>query len=271
MPWVNAQVVYLLAVWQATATIEDGKPEESDPSDYDEIVTTKESETIDVFCSWVIHTKTKTAHMGEGINVMTQALHTEDRSLAQGLMVQNAHMEICCGMKNITLVVRNSATYPQTLRKKTPVARAVIVTWIPELPAQISSTEVSEEDHSHQTPKLTMKWWQEKLFEQLDLSGLESWPPELVEAALPLLAKYHNIFSLESSELSCTHSTKHVIKITYDTLFKEWLSWIPPPLVEEVHTHLQEMLDSGMIHPSQSVWSNATVLVWKKDGGLHFA
>ena len=41
MPWVNARVAYLLAVWQATATIEDGKPEESDPSDYDEIVTTK--------------------------------------------------------------------------------------------------------------------------------------------------------------------------------------------------------------------------------------
>ena len=30
------------------------------------------------------------------------------------------------------------------------------------------------------------------------------------------------------------------------------------------------MLDSGAIHPSQSVWCNVVVLVWKKDGGLHF-
>ena len=45
---------------------------------------------------------------------------------------------------------------------------------------------------------------------------------------------------------------------------------IPPPLVEQIQTHLWEMLDSGMIHPSQSVWCNAVVLVCKKDGGLHF-
>ena len=30
------------------------------------------------------------------------------------------------------------------------------------------------------------------------------------------------------------------------------------------------MLDSGAICPSQSMWCNAVVLVWKKDGGLHF-
>ena len=41
-------------------------------------------------------------------------------------------------------------------------------------------------------------------------------------------------------------------------------------MVEEVHTHLQEILDSGAICPSQSMWCNAVVLVWKKDGGLHF-
>ena len=40
--------------------------------------------------------------------------------------------------------------------------------------------------------------------------------------------------------------------------------------VEEVHVHLQEMLDSGMICPSQSAWCNAIVLVQKKDGSLCF-
>ena len=78
--------------------------------------------------------KTKTAHRGEGINVMTQALCDEDGSLPQGLMVQNAYTELCSGSKNVAVVVRNSTTYPQTLRKKNPVARAVMATWIPELP-----------------------------------------------------------------------------------------------------------------------------------------
>ena len=51
MPWVNAQVAYLLVVRQATAMIEDGNPKESDSNDYDEIVTTKGAETIDAFSS----------------------------------------------------------------------------------------------------------------------------------------------------------------------------------------------------------------------------
>ena len=36
------------------------------------------------------------------------------------------------GGKNAIMVVRNSMAYPQTLRKKTLVARAVMVTWVPE-------------------------------------------------------------------------------------------------------------------------------------------
>ena len=69
------------------------------------------------------------------------------------------------------------------------MARAVAVTQTPELPVQISLTEASEEHHGHQMPKLTMMQWQEKLFEELDLSGMESWPPELAEATQSLLAE----------------------------------------------------------------------------------
>ena len=115
-----------------------------------------------------------------------------------------------------------------------------------------------------------MKQRQEKWFQELDFSGLKSWPPKLVDSAWSLLAEYHDAFSLEPSELGCTHLTEHMIKVTDDTLFKEQFRQIPPPLVEEVHTHLQEMLDSGMICPIQSAWCNAVVLVQKKDGGLCF-
>ena len=59
------------------------------------------------------------------------------------------------------------------------------------------------------------------MFEELDLSGLESWPPNLVDSVWSLLAEYHDVFSSEPSELGYTHSTKHVIKVTNDTPFKE--------------------------------------------------
>ena len=96
------------------------------------------------------------------------------------------------------------------------------------------------------------------------------WAPELAGAAHQLLAKYHDIFSLDLAELGCTHSTEHTIKVTDDTPFKERFRWIPLPMVEEVRNHLREMLESGAIRPSQSTWCNAVVLVRKKDGGLCF-
>ena len=76
-----------------------------------------------------------------------------------------------------------------------------------------------------------------------------------------LLAKYHDVFSLDPAELGCTHSTEHIIKVTDDTPFKEQFRQIPPPMVEEVRNHLKEMLEFGAIRPSQSAWCNAMVLV----------
>ena len=60
-----------------------------------------------------------------------------------------------------------------------------------------------------------------KLFDELDLSGLDMWALVLVDEACQLLAEYHDVFSLDLVELGCTHSTEHTIKVTDDTPFKE--------------------------------------------------
>ena len=153
----------------------------------------------------------RTIHTGERINVMTQALCMEDGSLHQGLTAQNIYRELCSGSKNVTVVVRNSTAYPQTLWRNSPVARAVVVTWLPNPLMQTGLTEASEEAHGYWTPQLTVKQRQESCLRSLDLSGLESWPPRLVASAWSFLAKYHDVFSLEPSELGCTHSNQ-----TYD-------------------------------------------------------
>ena len=61
-----------------------------------------------------------------------------------------------------------------------------------------------------------------------------------------------------------------MIRVMYDTLFKEWFRQIPLLLLEEVHAHLWEMLDSGAIFPGQSVWCNTAVLAQKKDKSYVF-
>ena len=52
--------------------------------------------------------------------------------------------------------------------------------------------------------------------------------------------------------------------------FKERPRNIPSGLLDEVKEHLDHMLNVGAIKPSKSAWSNAVVLVHKKDGGLRF-
>ena len=63
---------------------------------------------------------------------------------------------------------------------------------------------------------------------------------------------------------------QHVIKLMNDEPFKERFRRITPPLVDEVHQHIQEMLDGSTIRPSQLPWCNTMVLVRKKDGSLQF-
>ena len=43
-----------------------------------------------------------------------------------------------------------------------------------------------------------------------------------------------------------------------------------PPMVDEVHEHMKEMLEVGAINPSPSPWCNTVVLVCKKEWGLCF-
>ena len=214
---------------------------------YIEVVVTKNMETIDAVSSHVILMRVEKAYTGECINIMTQALQTKDGSLPQGLTIQNAYTELRKGSKNAIVMVRNSTAYPQSLWKKALVARAVAASTVPE---PLPETRVQEGEDglwNPHAPKLTVRQRQEKLFEELDLSGLDSWPLELVDTARWLLAEYHDVFSFEPVVLGCTHSTEHTIKVTDNTPFKEWFRQIPLPLVEEVWNHLREMLESGAI------------------------
>ena len=98
------------------------------------------------------------------------------------------------------------------------------------------------------------------MFEKLEISGLNSWTEENKERALNLLAEYHDIFTQEDGEMGCTEATQHKIEVTDPKPFKE----------RPRNIHLDHMLDMDAIKPSKLAWSNAVVLVQKKDGGLRF-
>ena len=87
--------------------------------------------------------------------------------------------------------------YTEMIQKKALVVRAIAATAVPEIPPEIRAQEGVDGPQEPHPPSLTMRQRQGKLFEELDLSGLNSWSLELEEAACHLLAEYHDVFSLE--------------------------------------------------------------------------
>ena len=140
MPWANARLAHLLRVCRMmTAEVGDGIKEEPNPDGYDQVMFTQNVETIEPFSSYMVPVKVGRANTGECINIMAQALWTEDGSLPQGLTVQNTYTELRQGSKKA--VVRNSMAYSQTLQKKTPVTRAVVALPVPKPPEDVQLQE----------------------------------------------------------------------------------------------------------------------------------
>ena len=185
MPWVNARVAHLLLVHRMAAVkVGDKIVEEPSSDDYDEVVFTQNVETIEAFSICMVQARAERAHTGGHINIMTQALWAGDGSLLRGLTIQNMYMELRQGSKNAVVVVRNSTAYPQTLWKKTPVARAVPAIPVPGPPMEAQLQEGGNKPQDPHIPKLTLRQRHGKLFDELDLSGLDSWPPRASRCCL---------------------------------------------------------------------------------------
>ena len=141
-PWANARVAHLLLLHRMmTVEVGDGISEPPSPDSYDQVMFTQNIETIEPFSSHMLLVKVGRAYTGECINIMVQALQTEDGSLPQGLTVQNMYMELRWGSKKAVVVVRNSTAYSETLWKKTSVTRAVAVLLVPEPPMEVQLQE----------------------------------------------------------------------------------------------------------------------------------
>ena len=177
---------------------------------------------------------------------------------------------------SVAVVLCNLMGKPVHLPAGRPVAWVVATNAILDATPSLEFLKKLDKIESDQSPpkKLTIEERQKLLIELLQKEGrldkLKEWPPELALKFERMLMEHHSIFSLDENEIGCTDATEHVIELLDKEPFKERFCRIAPPLVEEVREHLQKMLDRGTIHPSQSSWCNAVVLVRKKDGGLRF-
>ena len=136
MPWANAWVVHLLVVHRMMPMeVGDSQEGKFDTDDGNLLMYTQKAETLEPFSSHIIPVKTGKAYLGEHINVMVQALWTQDGTLPPGLTIQNTYTKLRKGSKKAVVVVWNNTAYPQTLWKKTPVSRAAAASPVPKPPS----------------------------------------------------------------------------------------------------------------------------------------
>ena len=226
-----------------------------DPLDLDEKVLLTDKCTIPGFQSIITHGRTqRTMMMGNRLKIMTQAPYPEDKAdLPNGLYIMRTYMELKDGSWNVSLMLRNLTTRPIYLARGQLIGRVAAANAIPE--AQCSPELLKQlDDEGKDKPepaKLSMQQRQELLLATLKKDGgldrLKEWPPELAKKAVALLLEFHHVFSLELNEIGCKDATKHIIELMKDEPFKERFRRIAPPLVDEVHQHIQEMLDGSTI------------------------
>ena len=76
-----------------------------------------------------------------------------------------------------------------------------------------------------------------------------------------LLHKHENIFSTGDTDIGHCTFVRHMINLTDDIPFKQRHRRIPPAMIDEVRSHIEQLAASGIIRPSHSPWASNVVLV----------
>ena len=185
----------------------------------------------------------------------------EGSKIPDGIEVQNTYTDLQPGRSKAPVRIRNTTARDMVISKGAVVGNIFCANKIPKIlnqslksatiPNRVGKvkTDFDQTDSKvlDKDPEIKTKEDYSWLFEKLDLSGMESWPESTQVKARDLIISYVDIFSKHDLDLGQTNLTKHHIKLTDYTPFKESYRRIPPHLYEEVKAHLKEMIDLGAI------------------------
>lgn len=83
-----------------------------------------------------------------------------------------------------------------------------------------------------------------------------------------IITEYEDLFSKDDADIGHYTGVKHHINLSDETPFKQRYRRIPPAMIDEVRSHLEQLLAAGIIRKSHSPFASNVVLVRKKDGKL---
>ena len=88
------------------------------------------------------------------------------------------------------------------------------------------------------------------------------------QQAKSLLQRYSAAFSRGEGQLGCTDLLEHEIPLVDETPVRQRYRRLPPSQYDVVKTHIQELLEQGVVKNSCSPYSSPIVVVKKKDGSI---
>ena len=179
------------------------------------------------------------------------------------------------GSSRVSVAIRNFSKKVVVISKGQQIADVAAANQVPNMLAPKYVNHIREDDSKEgQTESYKLRRLNEEcrkqLWEQLDISGANTWTEEHKQSIKETFEDFHDVFALGPLELGRTSLVQHNIKIADPKPFKERYRRIPPHQFEEVLKHLKEMEDIGAIRRSNSPWASPVVLVKKKDGSLRF-
>ena len=233
IPWATSCLSWLIRSLQAQVEHDvrtDVANKNIAPACVDKVVRVCSNFQIPPFGCKAIHGWTGLLLMGYKLNVMPHCLEKRSPQLPLGVKILSSYATLTTGSNRVTVVLCNNTHNWVEIEKGVPIMRIVSTNLIPPADLSLSPEPIPEKGHMTEAER------QEKLFEKLDLSGLESWESKVAEQAHSLLAEYHDLFLLEKSETGKTKTVKHVIELkdADSPPFKELFRRIPPPQVDEV-------------------------------------
>ena len=189
---------------------------------------------------------------GGRLHVLVHSLDAKNNKLPNRLEVSTMYTDLKRGSKSIPVILRNMTGSDITLNKGDKVMWIQTTNKMPKTNLHLSTLKALDEEQGITRKLLTRVERQAKVLKELNLEALNEWPEELVQCTRDLIQEYHNVFSLDKNELGCTNTVKHKIKIDDSEPFKEHFRCIPPPLLDEVRQHINEMLEAGVTRPFNS-------------------
>ena len=244
-------------------------------SKIDGILKIAKDTTIIAFGTFEVKGIIKTPNHYKCINVVVDNLpenqHCKDIVIAQQIL------DLKPGSNKIAVMIQNLSCRTLKIKKGMKIAHVEASNIVPPLissqvPKNIPDQVVENVPENNLLRNLLKEeeGGVKKIFESLNLQGIESWNEQQQQSAKAFVIEYQHLFAMNFSKLGKTSLVQHDIKLDDMTPFKERYHRMPPHQYEEVKKHLQEMLDIGAIHRSTSPWASPVVLVCKKDGSLRF-